>query len=364
MEADPRSGLSADPEVADLLRSSIIDVVCRQRDVGVDIPNDGEFSHVSWGAYLRSRLSGYEVRPAPAGRRGPQQHSTDRATFPEFYREMDESGTTYYRNPGQIGRRGTEWVCTGPVAYAGQAALQQDIANLKAALAGAGVEEGFMTSTAPSGIGEQNLYYESDEAYLFALADAMRVEFQAIVAAGFVLHIDHPWFVCIWDHPSCEMDLVRYEKKVSLLVDALNHALVGIPEDRVRLHICYGSWHGPHSTDIPLEYVAPFLVKVKAGAYAIEAANARHEHEWEVWKDLKLPDGRILIPGVISHMTNVIEHPELISTRLKRYASVVGKENVMAGTDCGLGYRVHPEIAWAKLKALADGARRASQFLW
>jgi 5-methyltetrahydropteroyltriglutamate--homocysteine methyltransferase len=237
------------------------------------------------------------------------------------------------------------------VTYIGTAALRDDIENLKAAMASHGIEEAFMPSTAPNAAAERNLYYPSEEAYLFALADAMHEEYKAIVDAGLILQIDMP-------------GIGRADALQEVRIEALNHALAGIPEDRVRIHVCWGGWNGPHTNDPALKDALPYLFRIHAAGYSIEAANPRHEYEWEVWQDTKLPPDKVLYPGFISQKTNVIEHPETVAWRIKLYAGVVGRENVVGSTDCGLGTRVHPQIAWAKLGALVEGARLATKALW
>jgi 5-methyltetrahydropteroyltriglutamate--homocysteine methyltransferase len=291
--------------------------------------------------------------PALAGRR-------DRQKFAEFYREHD--ATSFLSSSMLLGKPP---VFTGSIAYAGHAMIKRDIANFKAALAQVKAEEGFITSVAPGSFARrQNQYYKTDEEFLFALGDAMREEYKAIIDAGLVLQLDDPGLPDTWDLANPEPAIDEYKKFAMVRIEALNHALRGLPENMIRYHICWGSWHGPHSTDLPLASIVDVLLKVHAGAFSIEAGNVRHEHEWKVWRDVKLPEDKILIPGVVSHATNVLEHPELIADRLVRFASVVGRENVIAGTDCGLGGRVHEEIAWAKLETLAEGARLASKELW
>jgi 5-methyltetrahydropteroyltriglutamate--homocysteine methyltransferase len=254
-------------------------------------------------------------------------------------------------------------VCTSPITYNGHAAVQRDIANLKAALAGSQATEAFLPVAAPASVepGRVNEHYASEEEFVYALAEALRVEYEAIIAAGFLLQVDDAWITAMWDRMLPDVDAEQYRRYCTLRVDALNHALRGIPEDRVRYHICWGSWHAPHSTDVPLKDIVDLMLRVKAQAYLFEAANVRHEHEYHLWERVKLPAGKILIPGVVSHATNVLEHPELVAERIGRFVERVGRENVMAGTDCGLGGRVHPQLAWAKLKALAEGAALVSQ---
>jgi 5-methyltetrahydropteroyltriglutamate--homocysteine methyltransferase len=351
MVADPK-GRPEGPEFAGRLRAAVSDVVQRQADIGIDIPDDGEFGKTSWNSYLIGRLGGFELIPMQPGERGRPLGGTERARFEEFYREAEESEhMAYYQRPVTAHLRDTQLRCIGPVAYTGMAALQEDIANLKSALALCGVDEGFMPSTAPNAIMERNLFYKSEEEYLFALADAMREEYEAIVNAGLVLQIDMP-------------GIGRDDNMQQMRIEALNQALSNVPEDRVRVHVCWGGWNGPHTNDPALATALPSLFKIRAAGYSIEAANPRHEHEWQVWKDVKLPEGKVLYPGFISQKTNVVEHPETVAWRIGLYAGVVGRENVVASTDCGLGSRVHPQIAWAKLQALVDGARLATKALW
>jgi 5-methyltetrahydropteroyltriglutamate--homocysteine methyltransferase len=348
------------------LRRAVAGVCEAQASRGIDVVNDGEFGKATrgeidygaWSSYAWGRLSGWEQGqpgplPALASRR-------DRQIFAEFYRELD---STSFLSSSSLGGRPP--VFTGPIAYVGHAAVARDITNFKAGLAQVKAEEGFMTSVAPGSFARrQNRYYKSDEEFLHALGEAMREEYRAIVEAGIVLQLDDPGLPDTWDMANPEPSVADYRKFAALRIEALNHALRGLPEDRIRYHICWGSWHGPHSTDLPLANIVDLLLTVKAGAYSIEAGNVRHEHEWKVWRDVKLPEGKILIPGVVSHATNVLEHPELVADRIVRFAGVVGRENVIAGTDCGLGGRIHASLAWAKLEALAQGATLASKQLW
>ena len=259
-------------------------------------------------------------------------------------------------------------MCAGPIAYIGHEALSRDLANLRAAKDSVGVEEAFVASIAPGSLEmfcrAQNRHYPAAEAFFEAIAAAMREEYRAIVEAGFTLQLDDPGLPGAWDMLDPRPSLKEYRRYAMMRVEALNRALESIPEDRVRYHICWGSWHGPHTTDIPLRDIADVMLKVRAQAYLIEAGNVRHEHEYKIWRDIKLPAGKILIPGVVSHATNVVEHPELVADRILAFANIVGRENVIAGTDCGLGGRVHPQIAWAKLRALSEGAALASKKLW
>lgn len=353
--------------LGELLRQSVADIVRRQAVAGVAVVNDGELGKSGWTSYLTERLGGFEPRPIEPGQT-MLAAGQDRAVFRDFYDEATRQGQLWYRPDSRLRTPAppTRWVCTGPVTYVGQAAVQRDIANLKAALAGVQVVEAFMPVAAPASVepGRANEHYPTEEAYVYALAEALREEYEAIVAAGFLLQIDDAWITALWDRMLPDVDVDQYGQYCQPRIEALNHALRNIPEDRVRYHICWGSWHGPHSTDIPLADVVPLMLQVKAGAYVIEAANVRHEHEYHLWETVKLPEGKVLIPGVVSHATNVLEHPELVAERITRFAERVGRENVLAGTDCGLGGRVHPQLVWAKLEALAEGARLASSRLW
>jgi 5-methyltetrahydropteroyltriglutamate--homocysteine methyltransferase len=283
--------------------------------------------------------------------------TNERLEFAQFYQEMEFLPVPEKRA-----------ICNGPVRYIGQEEIKRDIELFKSTLTETGVksEETFMCVLAPGWLEHffYNEYYSTDEEYLFALAAAIKHEYKAIVDAGLVLQIDDPALPDTYDMIVPAPTIEEYRKFAAVRVEALNHALDGLPEDRIRFHICWGSWHGPHTHDLPLKDIVDLMLKVKAGAYSVEAANPRHEHEWKVWKEVKLPPGKILIPGVVSHASNVVEHPELVADRIALYASLVGRENVIAGTDCGMGLRVHPQIAWAKLKALSDGAAMATKELW
>lgn len=334
------------------------DVVARQLAAGLDIVNDGEYGKSSWANYALDRLGGFEARPDSCfdavwlGR--------DRFRFREFLLAEFPRGANGV--PGHA--------CVGPITYQGHQPLQRNISDLKAALAAAGGAEGFLTAVAPGSTGYDavNEYYADDRDYLFAIADALREEYLAIVDAGLVLQVDDAVLANMYDELA-QSSPERYERWAALRVEALNHALRGIPEDRVRYHVCFGSWHVPHVADAPLEAVVPHILAVRAGAYSIEAANVRHEHEWRVWEHGALPAGKILIPGVVTHHTTTVEHPRVVADRIVRFASLVGRENVIAGTDCGFAQieslrRVHPQVMWAKLEALAEGARLASAELW
>jgi 5-methyltetrahydropteroyltriglutamate--homocysteine methyltransferase len=362
------------------LRSAITEVVERQSVSGIDIVNDGEFGKAmrrsvdygAWWSYVYDRLAGFEVREEAArkGRAAWTFGSKERKEFAEFYAEEASAGQAASQAGAAQGATSSARMygltCVAPVKYTGQRAIARDTENLAAALRAARAEEAFMTAVSPATLQIlPNEYYKTREDYTWALAEAIAVEYKAIVDAGFVLQIDDPALVDIYDWwYSMNDDLAGYRKWAELQVEAVNHALRGIPADRVRFHICWGSWHGPHQGDVPLKDIVDLLLKVNAQAYSVEAGNVRHEHEWKVWKETKLRDGKLLIPGVVSHATNVLEHPELVADRIVRFAEVVGRENVVAGTDCGLGGRVHPQIAWSKLEALSEGARLASKQLW
>jgi 5-methyltetrahydropteroyltriglutamate--homocysteine methyltransferase len=344
------------------LAESVAGIVRRQAEAGIDIPSDGEFGKsISWSQYLLERLSGFERRPV-APDANPFARGADRARFPEFYAELDakEGFAT-----------STESVCVGPIAYTGQAALRRDIDNFKAALGGVAVAEAFLPVAAPSSVipDRRNEHYPSDEACLEAIADAMRTEYRTIVDAGFVVQLDDARAAVTYDRMVPPASFADYRSWLARHVEVMNHALEGIPRDRVRYHVCWGSWPGPHTTDVPLRDIVDLVLKARVGALVIEGANPRHEHEWRVWEEVKLPPDTVLVPGAISHATNIVEHPELVAERIVRLARLVGRENVIAGTDCGFAQgpfyrRVHPSIMWAKLEALAAGARLATKTLW
>ena len=344
------------------LKQSVADVVGRQAETGVDVVSDGEFGKaISWNQYVVERLSGFELRSIPPGYR-PGTPGADRTRFKEFYAELD------VREPMANAKM---VACVGPVKYIGQAIVQRDIDNFKAALKDRKVEEAFMPVVAPSSVlpDRKDEYYKGEVEWLEAVTEAMRTEYKMIVDAGFILQIDDARAATAHDRMVPPGTFEDYRRWLAKFVESLNHALEGIPEDRVRYHVCWGSWPGPHVSDVALRDIVDLILKVRAGAYVIESANPRHEHEWQVWKTAKLPPGKVLIPGVISHATNVVEHPELIAERTVRFANLVGRENVMIGTDCGFAQgtfyrRVHPTIMWAKFEALVEGARLASKQLW
>ena len=332
--------------------TAVHQVVRQQLQSGIDVINDGELSKINFTSYARERLGGVTQKKREPGQAPFKIWGRDEAEFPEYFAAIN-LGVDYA-------------VCSGPLKYVGHDAAQADIKNFKAALDGVSAAEAFMTAVAPGTIEHwlENEYYNNEQSYLAAIAEAMREEYTAIADAGFILQIDDPDLGDAWQiHP--ELDVAGYRRFASLRIEVLNHALRGIPPERVRFHMCWGSYHGPHKYDIPLEQIVDLVLKVNAQCYSIEASNPRHEHEWRVWENVKLPDGKILMPGVVGHASDFVEHPELIAERLERYARLVGRENLIAGTDCGLGARVgHPKIAWAKFEAMAEGAQIASRQLW
>ena len=327
----------------------------RQRDVGIDIVSDGELGKVNSYPYYGRRLTGIQVRPVEPGEPpGMWERTGERIEFAEFYEQLG------FRTARQ------RMFFNGPITFVGHDQVERDVAYMRSAMAEAGADEAFMCVLAPGWLEHwlYNEYYKSDEEYLFALADAMKHEYKAIVDAGFILQLDDPGLPDTYDMIVPAPSIEEYRRFAEIRVEALNHALKGLPEDRVRYHICWGSWHGPHTHDLPLKHVVDLMLRVTAQAYSVEAANPRHEHEWKVWKDVKLPEGKLLLPGVVSHASNVVEHPELVADRIIQYAELVGRENVIASTDCGMGGRVHHQIGWAKLRSLVEGARMATEQLW
>jgi 5-methyltetrahydropteroyltriglutamate--homocysteine methyltransferase len=339
------------------LRAAVKDIVRRQIELGIDVIDDGEFGKPSFVSYVNERLGGFEIdRQAP--RQSPWAGSREAKSFPEFYAQT------------QAAARPNRMVCSAPVSYRGKAQLQIDIDNLKAALDGMQPAEIFMPAISPTSAADwlRNGYYKTEEEYLFAVADALREEYEAIVNAGFLLQVDDPHLVTYWTKES-DLSLEQWRKWAAVRVEALNHALRHIPPEKIRHHTCYGINMGPRVHDLELKHIVDIILKIRAGAYSFEAANPRHEHEWKVWEHAKLPEGKSLIPGVISHSTVLVEHPELVADRIGRFAKVVGRENVIAGADCGFATfagskEVHPSIVWAKLESLSDGARIASEQLW
>jgi 5-methyltetrahydropteroyltriglutamate--homocysteine methyltransferase len=359
------------------LADAVTEVVREQVGSGIDVPSDGEFSKAHWVWYVTDRLNGVEPADLGEAQMSWWMLTNDRTQFADFYaayepvQRYDWSGDpaaplTRLPAPIQFAK------FTGPISYKGSASVHRDIDNFKAALAAAGAAEAFMPTAAPMAVelGQTNPAYKTDEEFVYALADALHEEYQAIVDAGLLLQVDDA-VLPQWVGAATvkHIDRAEISRFADMRIEALNHALAGIPEDRVRFHICWGSWNGPHTSDAPLKDVIEYVLKVNAGAYLIESANPRHQHEWQIWEDLKLPDGKVLVPGVINHQTNVVEHPELVAWRIQNLARLVGRENVIAGSDCGFcqGWhevRVHPSIQWAKLRSLAEGARLASKQLW
>jgi 5-methyltetrahydropteroyltriglutamate--homocysteine methyltransferase len=339
-----------------LLRDSVADVVRQQLAVGLDVVNDGEFGKSSWAAYVLERVTGFEIRRdelIPLNWLG-----RDRERFADFFaKEMPNASTG---SPTEV--------CVGPITYQGQALIQRDLNNLRSAMPEN--TEAFFTAVAPASTGynARNEYYSSDREYVYAISDALKQEYHAIIDAGLLLQVDDAVLANMYDY-LVQQSPEKYREWAQLRVEALNHALEGIAQDRVRYHVCFGSWHVPHVADAPLEEIIDLILQVRAGAYSIEAANPRHEHEWRVWQSHKLPDGKMLIPGIITHHLTTVEHPRLVADRIIRFANLVGKENVIAGADCGFAQnqgiqRVHPSVMWAKFESLVEGARLASQELW
>ena len=370
-----------------ILRDEVANVVRQQAEVGVDVVSDGEYGKAGWIRYVAERLGGFVHREARPGDfdASPTRVISEAQKFAEFYAAYHPIQYYDWLPPGQsktplkpdpAAAKALVWECVGPINYKGQDAVTRDIKNFKAALAQLQstrlkVEDAFMPVAAPmSGRGLWlNAFYKNDEEIVVALAEALREEYQAIVDAGFILQLDDAFLAHEYGRLLGEMSAVEVHKYAERCVDLTNHALRGIPEDKVRYHVCWGSWNAPHTEDVPLRTLADLILKIRAQGYSIEGANPRHEHEWMVWKDVKLPDGKILIPGVITHSTNVVEHPELVAWRLKNFASVVGRENVIASSDCGFSQsynivRCHPSVQWAKLESLVAGARMASAELW
>jgi 5-methyltetrahydropteroyltriglutamate--homocysteine methyltransferase len=346
--------------LASTLRAAVAQTVDKQIALGIDSVNDGEFGKPNFTSYVTERLAGIEARPGKPG-----QESALNALI---RREVGRYGD-YYKKMVELFPRQNQpktVVCIGPLSYAGEARVKEDVENFKAALAGKRVADAYLPAVTPGTIEHwlTNEFYPNDEAFLFAIADALRPEYEAIVAAGFTLQIDDPDLPDGWQmYP--DMSVADYRRYADLRIAALNHALANIPAEKVRLHVCWGSFHGPHQGDIGLEHIVDLIFKVKAREFSIEASNPRHEHEWQVFEKVKLPDGALLIPGVVGHCTNFIEHPELVAQRLVRYANLVGRENVAASTDCGLAPRLPDgELVWGKLESLVEGARLASKRLW
>jgi 5-methyltetrahydropteroyltriglutamate--homocysteine methyltransferase len=349
-------------------RNAVDDIVRRQAEAGIDVVSDGELGKSRGYPYYSKRLDGISQRPLRLGETPVTVFKTrERERFKEYYQEVDrERAKSVVSTPDTM-----KMVCVGPLKSKDLSVLQDEIATFKTGLSGVKVAEAFVPLLAPGWLDHFlfNEYYKSDEEFVYAIAEAMRPEYQAVVGAGLLLQIDDPGLPDAWPTFFPEPSVEEYRKYAKVRVDALNHALRGFPEDRVRYHICWGSQHGPHVDDLPFRHIIDLLLEVRAQGYCIEAANVRHEHEWRVWQEVKPPEGTVLIPGVVTHATNLIEHPELVAERIVRLAKLAGRENLLAGTDCGFSQgpfsaKVHPSIQWAKLKALVDGAELASKELW
>jgi 5-methyltetrahydropteroyltriglutamate--homocysteine methyltransferase len=356
VEGRDQRELRADPRFEERVASAVADLVRRQVASGITVVNDGEASKVGYSTYVVERLTGFSEQ---TGQMRPNVEARD---FPEFYQQRVLAGATI-RRP----------VCTGPITWVGDALVQRDIANLKAALQGVAVEDAFMTAASPGVVWHflENEHYPTHEAYVFAVADAMRNEYRQIHEAGFVVQLDCPDLAMGWNRYNfADATVDDFRKHVELHVAALNHATAGIPADAIRLHLCWGNFEGPHVRDVPLGRIFDIVLKANAGAFSFEGANPRHEHEWRVFEEIKLPDGKAIIPGVLDSTTNFVEHPQLVADRIVRYAQLVGRENVIAGTDCGFStfarsqLTVHPTVTWAKFAAMAEGARLATEQLW
>jgi 5-methyltetrahydropteroyltriglutamate--homocysteine methyltransferase len=344
------------------LTDTVAAVVKQQADTGIDVPSDGEFGKsISWAQYALTRLSGFERRPIKEDKANPFKRGADRTRFADFYAELDAKEAVSTT---------TEAICTGPISYSGLGELNRDIANFKAALGKVNVSEGFLPVAAPASVipDRKNEFYKTDEELQAAIAGAMRTEYKAIIDAGLVVQLDDARSAVTYDRMVPPGTFDDYKNWLEKQIEIMNEAVRGLPQEQIRYHVCWGSWPGPHVSDVPLKDIVDIILKAKVGAFVIEGANPRHEHEWKVWKNAKL-DGRVLIPGVISHATNVVEHPELVAERIVRLANLVGRENVIGGTDCGFAQgpfyrRVHPTVMWAKLEALVAGARLATAELW
>ena len=355
----------------DKIEPAIAETVRKQLDVGIDCVNDGEFWTGRNFAHYAQHFTGIDVRALKPGEVGSTRlYTRERDEFARFYRDCDNAGTMFFvAGEKKVPPITEKVIATGPIKSKGGAvAIKQELDAFKKAitLAGKPVDEAFVAVLAPGWLDHfiYNDFYKTDEEFVFALAEAIGEEYRAVVDAGFILQIDDPGLPDWWDMIKPEPSVAQYRKFAQVRIDAVNLALKGIAEDKVRYHLCWGSWHGPHTHDIPLQHIVDLILQVKARTYSFEAGNVRHEHEWRVWKDAKVPEGKILMPGVVSHATNLVEHPDLVADRIVRYAEIVGRENVIAGTDCGLGNRVHHELVWAKLASLAEGARRATRQLW
>jgi 5-methyltetrahydropteroyltriglutamate--homocysteine methyltransferase len=357
LEGHDQREARAEPAFQARVAEAVKEIVQKQAEAGVTVVNDGEMSKVGYSTYLTDRVTGFSEQS-----RLPRLQVEASGQFKEYY-EAHPTGGSATRRP----------VCVGPIEWTGDAQVRQDIDNFKAALDGANVAEAFMTAASPGVVWQflENDYYPSHEAYVFAVADAMRHEYEAINRAGFVLQLDCPELAMGWNRYNfADATIDDFRKVADLHISALNHAVANIPADRIRLHLCWGNYEGPHVRDIPLARIVDVVLKANVGAISFEASNPRHAHEWKLFEDVKLPEGKILIPGVLDSTTNFVEHPELVAERITRYARLVGRENVIAGTDCGFStfarsqLTVHPTVTWAKFRSMAEGAKIASAQLW
>jgi 5-methyltetrahydropteroyltriglutamate--homocysteine methyltransferase len=360
-----------------MLSEKVAEVVRLQEEAGIDIPSDGEYGKRGWTSYVAHRLTGVEIRAPRPGEPEPINVRTagrEGTKFLEFYtayepvQNYDWSGVALADAPRE--RPSDVWECTGPITYK-DVEIKTDIKNFTTALKGKNFAEAFLPVAAPeSARGVRiNRHYANPDAFLSAMAEALRAEYRAIVDAGFLIQLDDAFLAHEFDRLLVTQRARDVKKWFAGYIEMLNHTIREIPEEKIRYHVCWGSWNGPHTSDVPLRDIVDLILGVKAQAYSLEAANPRHEHEFEVWQEVRLPEGKILIPGVVTHSTNVVEHPELIAMRIRNFAKLVGRENVIAGTDCGFSQnwntvRVHPSIQWAKLQSLAEGARLASHQLW
>lgn len=372
--ADRRLGDISEENFKVVLAEAVDEIVARQVKAGIDVVNDGEYGHAmtgevdygAWWSYSFDRTDGLSLDATDPEQKpqrsepGNLKYTTfgdrrDWSKFQDFYRQLDLGNDPDRQFP----------VAISELSYSGQEAVAQDVANLSHAVEAAGAEEAFIAALSPGSAARVgNTHYRTDEEFLDAWAGVLHEEYKAITDAGFILQIDDPGLAEGWDQINPEPSVADYLKFQQIRVDALNKALEGIPEEQVRFHLCWGSWHGPHTTDLDFRHLAELMLQINAGAYTFEAANVRHAHEWKVWQDLELPAGKLIVPGVVSHSTDLVEHPELVAERIEKFAEVVGPENVVASTDCGLGGRIHPDIAWAKIDALVEGARLASERLF
>jgi 5-methyltetrahydropteroyltriglutamate--homocysteine methyltransferase len=364
-----RDGVVVDEEAYEkTLQYHVDEVVRRQAETGIDIVNDGEYGNThSWWGYIRERLTGFTQRPWPEGaREEPERTGRDRSEFADFYQEYNRQAM-----PEAPVARDGQWVCTGPVDYIGYDAVQANIDRLKAATQSAGVAGAFMPVVTPGSAApfRRDEFYPTEEDFIFAIADALNKEYRAIADAGVIVQVDDAFMATMYDSVVPPGTFADYLAWAEVRLEALRRALAGVPPELSRYHLCWGSWNGPHAYDVELKNIVGLLLQIPVGAYAIEQANPRHEHEWRVWEDTKLPEGKVLIPGVISHATNVVEHPDLVRERIVRLARLVGRERVIAGVDCGFAQhpfirRTHPLVMWAKLRSLVQGARLATNDLW